>query len=146
LGKYIYNDIFVWDGWGGKLKLGNGKCRLQLLDLEANDKHGLRHLRPYLAIVTDVIDSQMSVKSCAGHIATRIIQTFNIDPHRLLYLEYYPETSYGSHADRQIVERFESVEFIWKEEKAINPRWRTFGASMAEKIKNLLERQQNISL
>ena len=29
----VYDDIFEWEGWGGRLKLANGRCRLRIYDL-----------------------------------------------------------------------------------------------------------------
>jgi len=139
LGLFLYDDIFAWEGWGGKLKLGHGKCHLRVLDMEADGEERLRYLRPYIAIVTDVTDSQMSVKSCAGHIATQVVRSFKLDPQRLLYLEHYPETRYGVQGEHQIAERFEAVEFTWHEGHAIKPRGRVLKAPMAAKIKELME-------
>jgi hypothetical protein len=66
----VYDEIYSWQGWGGKLKLGSGSCRLRIYDLERGIAKGLSHLRPIIIIVSDVPQSRMSIKSCAGHIAT----------------------------------------------------------------------------
>ena len=29
----IVDDVFAWEGWGGRLRLEAGKCRLKIFDL-----------------------------------------------------------------------------------------------------------------
>uniref|UniRef100_A0A7C4RQB7 Uncharacterized protein n=1 Tax=Desulfatirhabdium butyrativorans TaxID=340467 RepID=A0A7C4RQB7_9BACT len=119
----LYNDIYEWEGWGGPMRLGSGKCRLRLIDLRKGSGKQL-YFKPFLVIVQDVAGSPMSVRSCAGHIATTIVERFGIDPVRMTYVEYTPEKRYGSHNEHIIPGRMETVEFEWREGKAIKPVWR----------------------
>ena len=57
----IHDDICSWEGFGGKLRLGSGKCRLQIFDLTAGGKKGLAHLKPIIVVVSDIPESKMSV-------------------------------------------------------------------------------------
>ncbi|MGD8970285.1 MAG: hypothetical protein PVG01_02675, partial [Desulfobacterales bacterium] len=68
----IHDDIFAWEGFGGRLRLGSGKCRLRIIDLGKGRHKGLAHLRPYIVVATDVPESRMSVRSCVSHIATSV--------------------------------------------------------------------------
>jgi len=120
----IYNDRYHWEGWGGAMRLASGSCWLRLFDLKRQNSAGLAHIRPIVVIVSDVPESGMSIKSCAGHIATQLSSAFQFDSHRMLYLEYYPETDYGGPEKKIIPERYEAVEFAWHGDKAIAPRWR----------------------
>src|SRR6056297_98513 len=106
MAQLIYNDIYSWEGWGGKLKLASGKCWLRIYDRSKGEEHAVSFLRPYMIIVTDVADSKMSIRSCAGHIATNVTGEFDIDPHRMLYVEYYPEVTYGSNNQHTIPEQY----------------------------------------
>ena len=135
----IYDDIFAWEGWGGELRLASGKCRLRIYDLEKGNANGLAHLRPIIVIASDVPDSRMSVRSCTGHIATRVAEKFSIEPHRMLYIEYYPQTAYGNRKQHIIPEKYDVVEFVWDKGKAIEPKWRTLRPPMLEMIKQLVE-------
>ena len=135
----IHDDIFSWEGFGGKLRLGSGKCRLRIFDLTADGKKGLAHLRPIIVVVTDIPESKMSVKSCASHIATTLTQQFNIDPQRMLFLEYYPRVTYGSKNEREIPERYDAVDFVWHGEKAMHPKWRTLRPPMLDVVKNQIK-------
>ena len=92
----LYDDIFVWDGWGGLLKLASGKCRLKIFDLKKENTNSVAVLRPIIVIVSDVPESKMTIKSCSSHIATKITEKFNIDPSRMLFVEYYPAIVYGN--------------------------------------------------
>lgn len=134
----IHDDIFSWSGWGGRLKLGSGRCRLRIYDLKEGDKKGLMHLRPVVVVVSDVSGSNMSVKSCTSHIATLVAKEFNIDPHRMLWIEYYPENRYGVDEIKVIPERFDAVEFAWHEDKAIQPKWRALKPPLLVEIRKLI--------
>ena len=134
----VYNDLFAWEGWGGKLRLASGHCRLRIYDLSSSDKHGPAQLRPILVVVDDVPQSRMSVRSCAGHVATQITRKFNIKPNRMLYLEHYPESRYGEHGEHVIPEKYEAVEFAWFEGGAIQPKWRTLQPPLLDEIKAIL--------
>ena len=135
----VYDDLFAWEGWGGKLRLGSGSCRLRIFDLQKEDGKGIKHLRPIIAVVIDVPESRMSIKSCAGHIATRVTAAFNIDPHRMLYLEYYPWSAYGERGQHVIPDRYEAVEFTWHDGKAIQPKWRSLKPPMLDTVKKLMK-------
>ena len=134
----IYKDIFSWKGFGGKLRLGSGQCRLRIYDLTKKTKEGLAHLRPIIVIVSDVPASGMSVRSCAGHIATNIADRFNIKPSRIFYVEYYPAIEYGEIKQKKIPERYEAVNFTWHDNKALNSTWSLLRPPMLDSIKTLL--------
>jgi hypothetical protein len=133
----VFDDIFTWEGWGGKLRLASGKCRLRIFDLRSGAGHGPAPLRPMVVIVADLPESPMSVRSCAGHIATLVTARFGIDPARMQYVEYYAPSRYGPSGEFPIPERFDAVEFTWVEEKAITPRWRTLQGAPAEAVQAL---------
>ncbi|UCD32371.1 MAG: hypothetical protein JSV38_00225 [Desulfobacterales bacterium] len=134
----IHDGIFNWSGWGGKLGLGSGKCRLRIYDLDRGDEKGLTHLKPIVVVVSDLPESNVSVRSCNSHVATVVAKDFNIAPHRMLFIEYYPEKTYGAEEDRVISEKFDLVEFTWHQDKAIQPKWKSLAPPLLEKIKNLL--------
>jgi hypothetical protein len=81
----------------------------------------------------------MSVRSCTSHIATNVIQQFKIEPERMLFIEYYPQTSYGEHNEHTIAEKYDVVDFIWHEGRAIEPKWRTLKTPLLEVIKGIVE-------
>lgn len=134
----IHDDIFAWSGWGGKLSLGSGKCRLRIFDLKEIEKKGLTPIKNIVVLVSDVPESKISVKSCTSHVATLVARQFNISPHRMLWVEYYPENRYGVDGERIIPERFELVEFTWHEGNAIQPKWRTLKPPLLDEIKKLI--------
>lgn len=134
----IYDDIFHWDGFGGKLRLVSGKCRLRILDRNKANDQGLPIMRPMLVIVTDIEGETVSVKSCAGHIATLVTQQFNINPSRMFWIEYYPETAYGKNRKKKIEEKFEAVEFEWHNGMAIHPKWRPVPQPIIDIVKSKL--------
>jgi hypothetical protein len=134
----IFDGIYAWEGFGGRLKLSSGSCRLRLYDLSREPSHGAAHLRPFIAIVSDVPESRMSARSCAGHIATSVARDFKLDPQRMLYIEYYPESVYGERRERRIPEKYEAVDFNWTEGGAIQPRWRTLQPPLLDAIRTLV--------
>lgn len=120
----IHDDIFAWEGFGGLLRLGSGKCRLRIFDLRQAGHRNLAHLRPYIVVASDIAESRMSVRSCAGHIATSVTKAFAISPNRMVFVEYYPQSTYGIGGDNLIPEHYDAVEFNWHGDKALHPRWR----------------------
>jgi hypothetical protein len=134
----IHDGTYSWEGFGGKLKLASGRCRLRLYDLSREPSGGMAHLRPFIAIVSDLPESRMSVRSCAGHVATSVARDFQIDPQRMLYIEYYPESIYGEHGERAIPEKYEAVDFNWTEGGAIQPRWRTLQLPLLDAIRRMI--------
>jgi hypothetical protein len=136
----IYDDIFSWEGWGGELRLASGECRLRIFNLEKEKANGLAHLRPVIIIVSDVPKSPMSVRSCSGHIATNVTKQFNIEPHRMLFIEYYAQNVYGEHQEHVIPEKYDVVDFTWHEGRAIEPKWRTLKSPLLDVIKQIVEK------
>ena len=135
----IHDDIFSWEGFGGKLRLGSGKCRLRVFDLSKREKKGLSHLKPIIVVVSDIPESRMSVRSCAGHIATSVTQAFHIDPHRMVFVEYYPSVTYGQKNDHHIAERYDVVEFVWHDDKAMHPKWRALKPPLLDVVKKQMK-------
>ena len=136
----IYDDIYHWEGWGGALRLGSGQCHLTICDLTKGDSRGLTHLRPIIVVVSDMPESGMTIRSCAGHIATGITRRFDIVPSRMLYVEYYPTKTYGEHNEFKVTERYDAAEFSWHGDKAIRPKWRTLSSSLLDIVKQCTER------
>ena len=137
-----YDNVYSWDGWGGKLRLGNGKCRLRIFDLRKDETaKGVSFLKPIIVVITDVPESKMTIRSCTSHIATCVTNDFNIDPSRMLWIEYYPQTNYGQEGERVIPERIEAVEFEWRKDNAIRPKWRPLQPPLLETVKNLISQK-----
>lgn len=134
----IHDDIFSWSGWGGKLKLGSGKCRLRIFDLKKSESEEPTPIRHIIVLVSDVPESKMSARSCSSHVATSVAKEFNIDPHRMLWVEYYPSTRYGINDEHVIPERFEAVEFNWHGDKALSPKWRELKPPLLDQIRKLV--------
>ena len=133
----VYDNIYAWEGWGGKLKLASGKCRLKIYDLAKDPGADLSLVRPIVVIVSDVPESKMSVKSCVSHVATKVSREFEIDPHRMLLIEYYPAEIYGDQNQHNIPEKYEAVDFTWLEDKALHPKWKPLSPEMVQIIKKL---------
>jgi len=132
------DEVYQWEGWGGRLQLGGGKCRLRIYDLSDESRKALIHLRPILVVVTDIPDSRMSVRSCTSHIATRVVKDYGLDKDRMLWIEYYPAKAYGPNNTKRLPESYEAVEFTWHGSEAIRPRWRVLESPMREVVKTLM--------
>jgi hypothetical protein len=140
-GALVFDDIFQWEGWGGKLRLGSGSCRLRIYDLKKEKIKDLAYLRPIIVVVSDIPESKMSVRSCSGHIATSVARSFNIDYHRMLFVEYYPESLYGDKNQHVLPERCDAVDFTWQEDKAIKPKWRTMNPPLKDILLKLIREE-----
>ena len=139
IGMLLFDDIFAWEGFGGRFRIGAGKCRLRIFDLSKGHTDKLPHLRPFLIIASDVAESRMTVKSCVSHLATSVIKQFGLDPQRMIFVEYYPRQQYGLQNENVIPERFEAVDFEWHERKALYPRWRPLKPPLLDVVKQVLQ-------
>ena len=137
----IYDDIFTWDGWGGKLRLASGRCHLRIFDLAHEEQKSIKLLKSVIVVVTDINDGQaMSVRSCGGNIATLVVKQVDIDPSRMVWIEYYPVSTYGKDGQMNTVpERYDIAEFTWNEGRAFQPVWRPLRSPMLEFVKELTE-------
>ena len=139
----LYDDIYSWKGWGGKLKLGSGQCRLRIYDLRKGDEKGVAHLKPIIVVISDLPDetdwvpTKMTVKSCASHIASNVVKEFDIDPHRMMWIEHYPEPA-EKNTIRYSRERFDLAEFTWHGRDAVKASWNPLPKEMVELVKRLL--------
>ncbi len=134
----IYDSTYYWEGWGGKLQLASGKCRLRIYDRSRGKNTGISFLKPYIVIVSDLPDSKMTVRSCAGHIATTVTREFNMDPDRMLWVEYYPLVTYGTNFEYAIPEQYIAVDFEWHKDKALHPQWRELKSPLLDTVKDLI--------
>lgn len=139
----IYDDVFKWDGWGGVFKLASGKCRLRIYDFNRNRPKNLTLLKPIIVVVSDLLedDSAMkhiSIRSCAGHLATCVTQEFGIDPDRMIFVEHYPRQTYGRQHEHIIEERFDAVDFRWHSGKALHPKWRPLQETLTQTLRGLI--------
>ncbi len=140
----IHDDTFEWEGFGGVYQLAAGKCRLRILDLSRGDHRKVAHLKPMVVVVSDLPDQrganrQMSVRSCASHIATLVAARFNIPPHRMTYVEYYPSSVYGAQGQFKIDAKFDAVDFTWFDDKAMHPKWRPLTSPLLDTIAEVID-------
>jgi hypothetical protein len=131
----IFDDIFFWEGFGGKLKLASGKCRLKIFDMNKGDQKQVAHLKPMVVVASDLPNEKMSVRSCSSHIATTVVRQFNIEPHRMQFVEYYPQKFYGEGNRNVIPEMFEAVEFTWVKKMALHPKLKPLEAPLRDILK-----------
>ena len=131
----IYDDIFHWEGFGGRLRLASGKCLLKIFDLSRDDTGGVVHMKPMLVVATDLADSKMTVRSCCSHIATTVSRQFNISSQRMQLVEHYPERSYGENMRQRIPQKFDAVELVWEKGVALHPKWRPVQGRLLDFLK-----------
>jgi hypothetical protein len=144
----VYDDIFEWEGWGGRLKLARGRCRLRIFDLNRADGKGILHLRPMVVVASDLpregmMKGEVSVRSAAGHIATVVCRKFQIDPQRMQFVEYTPGETYGKKNEYVIAPAYDTVEFTWQDGLALFPRMKPISGSLKLVLQELLENQQH---
>jgi hypothetical protein len=141
----IYDDVYHWEGWGGRMRLGSGRCRLRIFDLRRAGQKRLAHLKPIIAVVSDLPKERindMSVRSCTSHVATCVAADFKIDPQRMLWIEYDPGGSYGAAGDRRVEESVVGVDFNWHDGKAIEPKWRELVPPLREVVLDLIRQTE----
>jgi hypothetical protein len=139
----IFDDIFEWEGWGGKLKLARGKCRLWIFDLNQGPDRELVHLRPIVVVASDLpregmLKGEVSVRSASSHIATVVCRRFAIAPSRMQFVEYTPAESYGPKGEYIIQAGFDAVAFTWKDDLALFPRSKPLASPLLEIVRGMI--------
>ncbi len=144
----IYDDIFEWEGWGGKLKLAHGRCRLRIFDLNQGATSGVVHIRPIVVVASDLprdtmMMGEVSVRSASSHIATVVCRRFEIDPARMQFVEYTPAETYGRQGEYVIQACFDAVAFTWKDNLALFPKSQPLDPPLREIVQDLVARSEN---
>jgi len=140
----VYDDIFEWEGWGGRLKLANGRCRLRIYDLNRLGQKEVLHLRPMVVVASDLpregmMKGEVSVRSAAGHIATVVSRKFSIHPARMQFVEFTPRETYGKNNEYIIAPAFDAVEFTWQDGLALFPRIKPLDPALIAILKEWIE-------
>ncbi|MCP4748295.1 MAG: hypothetical protein GY874_19480 [Desulfobacteraceae bacterium] len=125
----VHDDVFSWNGFGGLFQLASGCCRLRIFDLSKGGHKNVAHIKPIVAVASELPDSspkmkKISVRSCSSHIATCLVNQFKIDPHRMIFAEYTPKSTYGDRQQFTIAAKLEMVDFQWHDQKALYPKFR----------------------
>jgi hypothetical protein len=139
----IFDDIFEWEGWGGKLRLARGKCRLRIFDLNQGPHRGIVHLRPIVVVASDLPREGMqmgevSVRSASSHIATVVCRRFGIAPARMQFVEYTPAETYGQNNEYVIQAGFDAVTFTWKDDLALFPKSQPLDPPLLDIVRELI--------
>lgn len=140
----IHDDIFSWEGFGGMLELASGRCRLRIFDLSKAQDNKVMHIKPIVVVVSDLPGpgtdfKKVSVRSCTSHIATCVVRDFKIDPHRMVFLEYYPSSTYGDRKQHHIPAKFDAVDFVWHDNKALHPKWKALSQPLLDAVAELVK-------
>ncbi len=56
----------------------------------------------------------------------------------MLWIEYYPQVTYGANNEHTIMEQFVAVDFSWYDGKALSPRLRQLKAPLVDVIKEIM--------
>ena len=140
----VFDDIFEWEGWGGRLKLAKGRCRLWIFDLNRSACKAVLHLRPMVVVASDLpregmMKGDVSVRSAASHIATVVSKKFGIDPARMQFVEYTPRETYGKHNEYVIEAGYDAVEFTWQDGLALFPRIKSLDPDLIAILRKCME-------
>ena len=140
----IYNDIFHWKGFGGMFKLASGNCRLLIFDLKTDGN--VTPLIPYIIVTMDtpakstiLRNKNLTIRSCNAHIATEVTRQFKINPGKMLWVEFYPESKYGIKKEKIIKESYEKIDFTWKDGKAYDPVDGPLRSPALDMVKKLMQ-------
>lgn len=139
----IHDGTFSWEGFGGVFQLAAGRCRLRIFDLSKSCQGKVAHIKPMVVVVSELFGEsamlrKVSVRSCASHIATTVAARYNIKPHRMTYVEYYPASVYGDRNQHEIPARYDAVDFSWFGDKALHPKWHPLAPPLLETVTDLI--------
>lgn len=138
--KIIFDDRYEWSGkktgrrnpvnwWGGA-------CHLKILDLAAG-KSGVPMIKPIVIIIKDTSEGSSS-KICAPELVKYVCRDFQLDIHKLLWIEYNPVPEPGFE-----VARFQPVAEI-SDETLYTVNWRPIRPNELEMIKPFCQEASQI--
>jgi hypothetical protein len=90
----------------------SGECLIRVYELGSR----------VVVIATD-LDEGPSVTNAAEEIATQIVEQFNIDPERLIWVEHYPRKDTRAKPGTALGEEYDFVVFEWDGDHFRNPDW-----------------------
>jgi hypothetical protein len=100
-------------------------------------------MQPLVGVVKEIDpDNPISLRSVTSHIATQVTRNFNIDPRRLLWLEYAPARTYGGKTPRTLPGHLDVVDMNWVEGKAMIPKWRPLDEPLRSLVKDLISESE----
>ncbi|MFP4446303.1 MAG: hypothetical protein ACLFPD_08670 [Desulfosudaceae bacterium] len=134
----VYSGIYQWEGLGSPFGLASGKIRLWIFNLAESESNKVITLRPYIVVVSDLPAEKITVRGWAGPLAGFIAKKFSLNKDRLLWVEYYPPVQYGQRTIKHIPETFDAVEFTWKGQTAVLPRWRPLQPPLLDVVRELV--------
>jgi hypothetical protein len=145
----LYDGIFSWEGFGGLYHLAAGRCRLRIFDLSKSPHSNVALMKPVVIVVSDLPDDspkikKVSVRSCTSHIVTKVTERFKIDYQRMVYVEYSAQSAYGPQNQHLIPAKFEAVDFVWHDGKALHPKWRSLDPTLRNTIAPLIDQTDQI--
>ena len=144
----IHDDLFSWEGFGGVLELAKGTCRLRIFDLAKDKANRVAHLKPILVVVSDLPQQgsslkRVSVRSCCSHVASRVVQTFQFDPQRVVFIEYTPKSIYGDKGQHHVPEKYDVMTFVWHDDTALHPKWRPLDQPLLDLVSALMAQTES---
>jgi hypothetical protein len=140
----IFDDIFEWEGYGGRFNLAAGRCRLRLFDLSPDKAAKVTRLKPIIAVVSDLPGDNpaalkmVSARACISHVATTIVNRFKLAPDRMVMIEYQRRETYGTRAEKVIPAKYEVAELQWHDDKALFPTWRPLKPPLLDTVRALI--------
>jgi hypothetical protein len=140
----LFDDVFHWEGYGGKFNLASGRCRLRLFDINKDQTATVQPLKPIIAVVSDLPGDdpakmkKVTVRACISHVATTIVHRFKVDHHRMVLVEYYPRETYGVQSEKVIPEKYDVVDLRWHGDKALFPDWRPLKPPLLDVVRTLI--------
>jgi len=144
----IHDDLYTWEGFGGVLELAKGECHLRIFDLSKGKSGAVTLLKPILVVVSDFPErasqlKRVSVRSACSHVASRVVRQFEIDPQRMVFIEYTPASTYGDRGQHHIPAKFDVMDFVWHEGYAMHPKWRPLDQPLLDLVSDLIAQTES---
>jgi hypothetical protein len=101
----LIDQTYHWQGFGNGVGTWLSQCRIRVFQ---------PHPEHTVVIASDLGgDNGTSITNCADHLASLVVQEFQLDPAALTWIEHLPDSSAA----------FSLVEFDWLGTIASFPRW-----------------------
>ena len=139
----LYNGPFEWENDAPGIHHQRWQCHLHVFNLDQVPELDFKLIRPIAVVATMISENDQpgntSIRSFAHHIATKACADFDLDPTRILFVEYVAPREFGRVERRHLPARFFAGDFRWHNGRAMYPHWQELEDPLKTTIQQLLD-------
>ena len=139
----LYNGPFEWENDAPGIHHQRWQCHLHVFNLDQVPDLDFKMTRPMAVVATAIKEHDQpgnkSIRSFAHQILTKACEDFQLDPARVMFVEYVAPREFGRKESRQLPARLFAGDFRWHNGRAMYPHWQELENPLKTTIQQLLD-------